>query len=120
SQPVEIDVGAVRRPELADRLRPGKYGVGDLFRGRPAISGVVLDAEILMRPAGIVAGRQDDAAKGLVLANDVGSGRSGEDTALPYHDPAKAVGDGDADGLLDDLPVVVAAIAADHQRLALE
>ena len=66
-----------------------------------------------------MAGRQDDAAERLVLADDVGGGRRRQDAALPDQHRAEAIGRGHADRDLDDLAVVVAAVAADHQRLAL-
>jgi hypothetical protein len=94
--------------------------VGDFLRRRPAIAGIVLDAEILMRAARIVAGRQDDAAEGLVFADDVGGGRRRQYAALADHHLAKTVAGGNGDHLLDDLAIVEAAVAADHQRLALK
>ena len=68
---VEVDRADVGDLVARDRLGAGEDRVGDLFRRRAAIADIVLDAEILVRAAGIVAGRQDDAAEGLVFADDI-------------------------------------------------
>ena len=110
-----VDVGDL---VLADLLRALEDRVGHLFRRRAAILGIVLDAEILVRAARIVARRQDDAAEGLVFADDVRRRRRRQDAALPDHHLAETVGGGHADDDLDHLAIVEAPVAADHQRLA--
>src|SRR5690606_42012592 len=69
AQHVEIDIGAVGGLDPRDRLGPGEYRIGDLFRCRSAVAGIVLDAEVLLRTRGIVTRRQDDAAGPRVFAN---------------------------------------------------
>ena len=86
----------------------------------PPLRGIVLDAEILVRTARIVACRQDDAAKRLALADDMRGGGRRQYAALPDDDAAKAVGRRHADRDLDDLAVEIAAVAAQHQGLALK
>ena len=66
---VEVEVGRVQGPVFADGLGAGEDRVGDLLRRRAAIADIVLDAEIAVRPAGIVAGGEDDAAEGLAAAD---------------------------------------------------
>ena len=66
-------------------------------RRRPAIADVVLDAEIALGPARIVAGRQHQTAKGIVVADDVAGGGGRQHAALPDQHPAEAVGSGDLD-----------------------
>ena len=99
--------------------RPGALidRVGELLGRRAAIAGIVLDAEVALRPTGIVAGRQDDAAKRLVLADEVRGRWRGHEAVLPHHHAPEAIGCSHADGGLDDVRVVVAAVAADHQCL---
>ena len=117
---VEVDVGRVEDAVLGYGFGAGVDRIGDLLRRRAAVADVVLDAEVLGRPAGIVAGREDDAAEGAVLADDVRGGRRGEDAAAADEDAAEAVGGGHLHRDLDDLAVEVAAVAADHEGLALE
>ncbi len=116
----EVDVADIGDLVFADLLGVGEDGVGDLFRRRAAIADIVFYAEILVRTAGIVAGRQHQAAKGLVFADDVGGRRRGQNTVLADHHLAETVGGGHGDRLLDHLEIEVAAVAADHQRLALK
>ena len=116
---IEVEVGGVQGPVFGDGPGVGEDRVGDLLGRRAAIADIVLDAEIAVRPAGIVAGGEDDAAECLAAADHAGGGRSGEEAALPDQHPAEAVGGGHPDHLLHDLAVVVAAVAADHERLAL-
>ena len=54
-----------------------KYGVRHPFRRWPAIGGIVLDAKVFIRPAGIVTGRQDKPSKGLLCTDYVAGGRRG-------------------------------------------
>ncbi len=117
---VEVEVGGDQDAVFVDHPRAREDRLGDaLWRGT-AIPDVVLDAEVLGRPAGIMAGRQDDATEGAAVADEVARGRGREEAALPDQHPAEAVGGGHLQGDLDDLAVEVAPVAADHQRLALE
>ncbi len=76
AQPVEVDIRRFHRAVFGDLAGPLEYRVGDPLRRRAAVAGIVLDAEIAVGAALVVAGRQDDAAERLVLADDVGGGRA--------------------------------------------
>ena len=90
-----------------------------IFSGAgPPLLDVVFDAEIAVRPAGIVGGGEDDAAVGAEAADQRRGGRRRQQAAAADDDAAEAVGERDADRLLDRLAIEVAAVAADHQRLA--
>ena len=115
---VQIQIGGLQDAVLVDHLGPGIDGLGDGLRRGAARRNIVLDAEILGGAAGIVAGRQDDAAEGLVFADDAGGRRGGKDAALAHHDSGKAVGGGHLQDDLDGGAVVIAAITAHHQGLA--
>ena len=67
-----------------------------------------------------MAGRKDDAGRGLVLADQVGGGRGGEDSAAGGDDAAHTVGGGHAGDHTDGFTVAEAAIATDHQGAALD
>ncbi len=69
---VEIDVGRIDRLVGGDRFRAREDRVGDLLRRRAAVADVVFDAEIAVGAAGIVAGREDDAAIGAERADQAG------------------------------------------------
>ncbi len=115
---VDIDIGHIGDPVLVDHLGAGEDRLGDLFRRRSAIADIVFDAEIFIRPAGIVAGRKHHAAESLVFADHVGGCRRRKNAALTHHDAAKTVGGGNLDQLLDHFAIVIATVAADHERLA--
>ena len=117
---VEIDIGGVGDFIAVDNLRAGIDRIGDLFRCGAAIADIVFDAEIFVRAAGIVAGGKHDAAKRLVFADDVGGGRRRENATLTDQNLAETGSGGHFDRLLDDFAVVITAVAADHQRLALK
>ena len=116
----EVHIRRVQGQDPGDLQRLGVDRIGDLLGRRPAIGGVELDAEIAIRPAGIVACRKDQAAERLVLADDAGCGRRGQDAAGANERAAEAVGRRDADHGLDRLGVIVAAIAANNERQAAE
>ena len=117
----EIDIGRVDDLVAVDHLGARKHRVGDLFGRRPAIADIVLDAEIAVRPARIVAGRQDEPAERLVVADDVAGGRASTGCPpCPTSTLPNPLAAAMRDGLLDGDVVEVAAVAADHQRLALE
>ena len=118
--PVERDVGRVEGPVLPDLPRALIDRLGHLLGRRAAVRAVVLDAEVAVRAAGIVAGREDDAAERLVLADHGGGRGRRQQPALADQDAAEAVGGGHLEDGLDGAPVVVAAVAADHERAARE
>ncbi len=53
---IQVDIGRIERSVAVDHLGAGIDRVGDLFGCRTTIADIVLDAEIALRPAGIVAG----------------------------------------------------------------
>ncbi len=109
--------GVSRLEDLGDLQRLGVDRVRDLFWRGAAVCGVELDAEVSIRTAGVMAGREDKAAEGLVLADHAGGGRRGENAAGADQKTPEAVCGGDADDGLDRLRVIIAAIPADHERV---
>ncbi len=75
----EVHIGRVHGQNLGDRLSFGVNCIGDLLRRRSAIGRVELDAEVAVRAAGVVAGRKDQAAESLMLADDARCGGRGKD-----------------------------------------
>jgi len=59
----QLGTDAVLRQNLAQ----GVDFVGEGVGGRPTVGHVELDAKVGVRTAGVVAGREDDAARGLVF-----------------------------------------------------
>ena len=117
---VDVHVGSVGDLVGGDRLGMGEDRLGDILRGRSAGADIVLDAEIPVRTAGIVARREDDPAIGVQRADQRRDGRSREDAAFADNDAAEAVCRGDLDHDLDRLAVEKAPVAAEDQRLALK
>src|SRR5690554_6616130 len=115
----EVDIGCIGDEVAVDDLAAGMDGVGNPLRRRPAIADIVLDAEIALRTTGIVAGAEHQAAEGLVVPDQMAGRRRRQQPVLAHQHRPEAVGRGDADRLLDGDIIEVAAIAADHQRLAL-
>ena len=73
-QAVDVDVRRLGDPVGGDRLRAGEDRLGDALGRRAAGADIVLDPEIAMRPARIVACGEDDPAEG-------GSARISAETA---------------------------------------
>ena len=117
---VEVDAAPLDREVTVDHEGALVDRLGHLLRGGAAVGDVELDAEVLVRPARVVAGREDQAALGAVLANHAGGGRGGEEPALADDDPADPVGRRHAQDGLRGRAVVEAAVSADHQRAARE
>ncbi len=117
---VDVDVRGVRDLVRRDRLGVGEDRFGDVLRGGSAGADVVLDAEIAVRAAGIVARRQDDPAKGGERANQRRDGGGGENASLADDDAAEAVRRGDLDHDLDRLAVEKAPVAAEDERFPLK
>ena len=115
---VEIDVRRVLRLVGRDGLGVREDRVGDLLRRRAAVADVVFDAEVALGSAGIMARRQDEAAKGADSPDQRGDRRRRQQAALADEDTAEAVGGGDPDHLLDRLAIVIASVAAQNQSLA--
>ena len=111
---VEIDVVGINCHPAIDRLRAGVNRVGHSFGGRAAIGDIVLDPEIAVGTAGIVARGQDQAAARAIFADDVARRGSGQDSALADQRTAITIGRGDAQGGLDHRAVVEPPVAPDH------
>ncbi|KAG5721678.1 hypothetical protein E4T56_gene6046, partial [Termitomyces sp. T112] len=62
-----------------------------------------------------MAGREDEAPAGAILADDMAGRGRGQDAPLPHQHTAITIGGGHADRLLDHGAVVIAPVAADHQ-----
>ncbi len=90
------------------------------FRRRAPVRRVEFDPEVFIRSTGVVTGRQDDTAVGLVLADDAGGRRRGKQAALSDDDLGYAVGGRHADDDLDGLTVVITTITTQDQTAALE
>ena len=117
AQALQVHVGGVEGQIAGDAQRALVDRRGELFRRRPAVADVVLDAEVTIGPAWVVAGRQHDAAEGPVLAHQIAERGRGQDAAAADQHAADAVGGGHAQDDLDRAVVEVAAVAAKHQRL---
>ena len=117
---IEVDVLCAEDAVAGDLAGARENGLGDTLRCRAAVGGVELDAEVLVGAAGVVAGREDDAAVGPVFADHAGGGRRGEQTALADQYFRDAIGGRHAENDLDGLPVVIAAVTAQHERAARE
>src|SRR5476649_2406370 len=115
---VDVDIGRVADAVFGYRLGLVEDFFGDLFRRRAAVGDVVLDAEVAIRYARIVAGRQDDAAERLVFADHAADGRRRQNAGMADHHFAEAVGGRHLQDQLYRHAIVEAAIAAQHQRLA--
>jgi hypothetical protein len=112
---IEVDVLCVDGQPTVDLKRPRVDRVGDALGRGAAIGDVVLDPEILVGTAGIVAGGQDQAADRATLADHVARGRRRQDAAAADDHPAEAVSRRHPDRDLDDFAVEEAAVAADDQ-----
>ncbi len=66
---IKVNVGRVDIEPAVNLQRTRMDCTGNAFRSRAAIGDIVLDAEILVRPAGIVAGREDQPTAGAVFAD---------------------------------------------------
>src|SRR5205085_8051772 len=104
----ELDRRVFERAVLADGLRLGVDALGDGFGRGAAVLRVVLDAEVLVYAAGVVAGGEDESAEGTAAADDRGDGGRREDAAATDQQATEAVGGGHADDRLDGLAVVEA------------
>ena len=120
AEAVDVHVRRVGDFVGGDRLGMGEDRLRDVLRGRPAGADIVLDAEIPMRAAGIVARRQDDPAIGVRCADQRRDSGSRENAALADDDAAEAVRRGDLDHDLDRLAVEEPPVAAKDERLALK
>jgi hypothetical protein len=92
----------------------------DSFRQRlgrgSAIRSVVLDAEVGIDTAWIVAGGEDQTAQRAAAANHGGHGGRGENAVVSDQDSRESIRCGDAKDDLNRGTIMVAAIPADNQR----
>lgn len=78
-----------------------------------------MEGSALSLTAWVVAGRQQNAARGLALSDDMARGRCREDAILPDQKLLDAIGRADFGDQLDDLGIPIPAIAADDEKGAL-
>src|SRR6185436_9130527 len=97
---------------LRDLACAGSDRRRDLLGCGPAVGEIVLDAEVAVRSAGIVARGQDDAAVRLTLADHTRRRRCRQYSAATNEYAAHPVRRRDAEDDLNRLAVEVAAVAA--------
>src|SRR3546814_12113602 len=83
----DVDVGRVRDAIRADFLRAPVDRLGNALRRRATGGDVVLEAEVALRAAGIVAGRENEAAVGLWRADNGCGRRRRPDAVLSHPNP---------------------------------
>jgi len=117
---LEVDLGQVRhRLVLGQRLCELVDLLGHILGRRTAVGAVVLDAKVVLGPARVVRGRQEDAAlDALVLADDVRDGRGRQDRVVADDELGDAVAGREPGDRLDRLARKEAAVTADDERLA--
>ena len=103
---------------LRQGFRNGKGGFGGVLRRRLPGSEVELDAEIAVLAARIVAGGQNNAEIGLVMADDVRGGRRRKQAVLAEQHQLRALRHRHFQDNSDRLIAVIATIATDDNRLA--
>ena len=118
AEAVEIDIGGVEDAIVRDGLAAGENRLGDFLGGRPAIAGVVFDAEIAVRAARIVAGAENDAAERAEFPNEVRGGGRRQYAAASDQNAAETIGERHFDDDLDRFAIEEAPVAADHESLA--
>ena len=89
--------------------------IGERSRRWSTVGTVHLHTEVAVCPAGVVGGGQDDSADGLALANQIGGGRSGEDSSGGHDHFAEAMGCSHAQDHIDGATVAVTTIAPQDQ-----
>ena len=77
--------------------------VGDLLRGRSTVITVELDAEIVLRPTGVVGSGEEDPTVGLSRPDQGGDGWGGEDRVLADDQRGDAVTGSETNNLLNGL-----------------
>jgi hypothetical protein len=120
----EVDVREGRAGlEGRDRGGLGVDELGELLGRRPAVVAVELDPKVLVEPARVVRGREDEGAKrnkpARAVAHDGGDGGGGEQAVLADPEARDAVRRADLQDRLDRLLVEEAAVARDDERAAL-
>ena len=120
AQGVDIDIVALQCLILTDAAGVLEDRFGHCLWGGPTVGSIELDAEILIGSGRIVTGGEDDAALGLIFTDHAGGGGCRQQSSLTNDDLADAVGGRHTQDGLYRRPVVIAAIAANHQRSALQ
>ena len=117
---VEVYIGVIERAVFCDRERLLVDALGYGFGRGPAVADVVLDAEVFVYTAGVVAGGENEAAERAASPDDGGNGGRRKDTAAPDEQSPKAVRGGHANDRLDGCAIVVTPVATNDQCLLLE
>ena len=102
-----------------DGLRLLVNGVRDALGCGSTVRHIVLDTEVGIGTSGIVGGSEEDAAIGLVLADDVRGGGRGEDGVLADDELGNAVSGANLEDGLDGFGGEVATVATDDNSFAL-
>jgi hypothetical protein len=118
AQRVERRVGRVERAVLGEGARARGHRVGERLGRGAAVAEVVLDAEVAVRAARVVARRQDEAAGRAARADHARGGRRRQDAAAPHDQPPRAGRRGHAQDDLRGLAVEEPSVAAHHERRA--
>lgn len=120
AQATKVNVRRIDNLIFRNGFRTVENGIRHFFRCRTTIADVILDAEIPVRAARIMAGRQNNTAEGFVFSDDATDSRGRQDTILSDHDFSDAVG---CRHFQDDLygrAVEIPAVSTQHKRLALD
>jgi hypothetical protein len=118
AQSIEIDIGRVDILPAIDGERACVDRAGHAFGRRAAVGDIIFDPEIFVGPPRIMAGGQDQPTDRAALPDHVAGSGGREDAACADDGAVKTGGGGHADRGLDDGAVMVAPVAADHQRCA--
>ena len=118
--PDRVERRRVCREDAVGVDRPGarEDRVGDQLRRRTAIGDVELQTEIAVFAAGIMAGRQDEAAKGAARADKVRDRRRRQHAALSHDGTGRAIRREHEQDDADRRVVEEPPVAADHDRVA--
>ena len=115
----QTDIGHIGDPVFLQHRRLMVDRTGDAFRGRPAIGNIELDAKIFINAAGVVAGRQDDAAIGLVQPDQMRCRRRGQQAISADDQFSGTIGCRHFDDGLDRRVVEKTAVTTKHKGLVI-
>ena len=116
--PGQIDILRLDHLVFGNHLGAFKHRLGHRLWCRTTVRHVELHPEILIRPTGVVAGRHDDAAVGLVQPDQVRRRRGGQQRPLPHDHPRRAIGGSHPQDHLRRPVIEIAPVAAQHETLA--
>ena len=114
----QVDIMRFQHSIFGNGLRGFVNPVGDRLGRGPTICGVVFHAEIFVRAAGVVAGRHDDPAIGLVQTDQMRCRRCRQKRALPDDHPRRAIRRRHPQDHLRGTVIEIAPIPAKHQSFA--